>query len=275
MIIDTHQHFWRYNAAEYGWIGKGMEKIRRDFLPADLKKNIDRANVNAVISVQARQKLEETDWLLSLASDNDFIHGVVGWFPLAEPDIEAILERYAENKYLKGVRHVLQDEPDLDYMLRDGFNHGIHMLSRFNLIYEILIYEHQLPQAITFVDKHPSQIFVLNHIAKPLIRENVLSPWKENIAELARRENIYCKISGMVTEADYHHWDESQLNPYLEIVLDSFGPLRLMFGSDWPVCLLECSYEQWVEIIHRFIASLSVDEQYLIWEGNARNIYNV
>ena len=275
MIIDTHQHFWKYNADEYGWISKGMEKIRRDFMPADLKKNIDRTDVTVVISVQARQKLEETNWLLSLASENDFISGVVGWFPLADPEIEAILERYSENKNLKGVRHVLQDEPDPYYMLRKDFNRGICLLPRFSLIYEILIYEHHLPQTITFVDKHPNQIFVLDHIAKPLIRENVLSPWKENITELARRENVFCKISGMVTEADHHHWNENQLKPYFEIVLDSFGPSRLMFGSDWPVCLLACGYEQWVEIIYRFIASLSPDEQKQIWEENARNVYNL
>ncbi len=275
MIIDTHQHFWRYNPSEYSWIGKGMEKIRRDFVAADLKKTIDRAGVKAVISIQARQKLEETDRLLSLASVNDFIYGVVGWLPLTDSDIEAILERYSENKNLKGVRHILQDEPDPSYMLRDDFNRGIRLLSRFSLIYEILIFERHLPQTITFVDKHPNQIFVLDHIAKPLIRKNVLSPWKENIAELARRENVYCKISGMVTEADSKHWDEHQLMPYLEIVLDSFGPSRLMFGSDWPVCLLACSYKQWVGIIHRFIVSLSVDEQNLIWEGNARDIYNL
>ncbi len=275
MIIDTHQHFWRYNPSEYSWIGKGMERIRRDFMVADLKKTIDSVGVKAVISIQARQKLEETDRLLSLASVNDFIYGVVGWLPLTDPDIEAILERYSENKNLKGVRHILQDEPDPSYMLRDDFNRGIRLLSRFSLIYEILIFERHLPQTITFVDKHPNQIFILDHIAKPLIRKNVLSPWKENLAELARRENVYCKISGMVTEADVKHWDEHQLMPYLEIVLDSFGPSRLMFGSDWPVCLLACSYEQWVDVIHRFIASLSVDEQNLIWEGNARDIYNL
>lgn len=275
MIIDTHHHFWRYNPAEYGWIGKGMKKIRRDFLAADLKKTIDSVGVEAVISIQARQNLEETDWLLSLASVNDFIYGVVGWLPFTDPDIETILERYSENKNLKGIRHVLQDEPDPNYMLRNDFNRGIRLLSRFSLIYEILIFERFLPQTITFVDKHPNQIFVLDHIAKPLIRENVLSPWKENIAELARRENVYCKISGMVTEADSKHWDEHQLRPYLEIVLDSFGPSRLMFGSDWPICLLACSYKQWVEIIHRFIASLFPNEQKQIRESNARNIYNL
>ena len=275
MIIDTHHHFWRYNVAEYGWISKGMKKIRWDFMPADLKKTIDRAGVKAVISIQARQNLEETDWLLSLSSVNDFIYGIVGWLPLTDPDIEAILERYSENKNLKGIRHILQDEPDPNYMLRGDFNRGIRLLSGFNLIYEILICERHLPQAIIFVDKHPNQLFVLDHIAKPLIRKNVLSPWKENLAELARRENVSCKISGLVTEADYHHWDEHQLRPYLEIVLDSFGPSRLMFGSDWPVCLLACSYGQWVEIIHRFIASLSPGEQKQIWENNARNVYNL
>ncbi len=275
MIIDTHHHFWRYNPEEYGWIGEGMERIRRNFLPEDLKKTIGQLGVSGVISVQARQKLEETDWLLSQAMVNDFIRGIVGWVPIADFNIQEILEHYSRNTMLKGVRHVIQDEPDPEFMLRKDFNRGISSLSAFNLVYEILVFEHQLPQVIKFVDRHPHQIFVLDHIAKPRIKENMISPWKGNLTKLALRNNVYCKISGLVTEADPDQWDKQQLIPYLEAVLESFGSQRLMFGSDWPVCLLASEYKLWLDIVTAFIAFLSQEEQSLILGRNAVEVYHL
>ncbi len=275
MIIDTHQHFWKYDPEEYSWIGPEMKALQRDFLPEYLQKTLRQAGVDGVISVQARQTTGETEWLLSLAEENDFIRGIVGWVPLTDPAVEDLLERYADRRFFKGVRHVLQDEPDPDYMLRKDFNAGIRKLKRYDLLYEILIFERHLPQTLRFVDQHPGQMFVLDHIAKPLIRDRILSPWQENLTELARRDNIFCKISGLVTEADPYHWSEDQLKPYLETVLEAFGPERLMFGSDWPVCLTACRYEQWLDIVQRFIATLSEDEQALIMAENARKVYKL
>lgn len=258
--IDAHHHFWKYDAIEYGWIDDSMKAIRRDFLPQHLTEEIRAAGIDGVISVQARQTLEETDWLLNFAERNDFISGVVGWVPLRDAKVEAMLERSAANRKLKGVRHILQAEPE-GYMLGKDFHAGIDSLRSFNLAYDILVYEHQLSQAIELVDRHPHQVFVLDHIAKPRIREHVLSPWRKNIMALAQRPNVYSKISGVVTEADYLRWTETDLQPYLEVALEAFGPHRLMFGSDWPVCLVACSYRKWFETVSGFIARLSSAEQ--------------
>ena len=272
MILDAHQHFWKYTRTEYDWIDDAMAVIRRDFLPADLKQTIKDAGVVGVVSVQARQTIEETAWLLDLAGKHDFIRGVVGWVPLISPDIDEHLARFAANKKLKGVRHVLQGEAD-EYMSRADFNAGIEELRRHDLVYDILIVERQLPAAIALVDRHPNQTFVLDHVAKPRIRENVLDPWRENIRELARRPNVFCKISGVVTEADYRAWTPQQLRPYFDVVLESFGPRRLMFGSDWPVCLVACGYRRWVELVREFIATLSPDEQQNILGDTALRAY--
>src|SRR5260221_6107907 len=205
-MLDSHHHFWRYSPAEYGWIDDSRTALRRDFLPADLKPEIDVVGIEGVVSVQARQSLQETRWLLELADQHDFIRGVVGWVPLVSPTVAGDRDPLDAHPKLRAVRHVLQDEPDPDYMLRSDFNEGIWTLERFGLAYDILIYERQLPQAIRFVDRHPRQVFVLDHIAKPRVRDNLSSPWDENIRELARRENVYCKISGVATEADWQGW---------------------------------------------------------------------
>src|SRR5947209_1697753 len=197
MIIDSHHHFWRYDPWEYVWISNTMGILRRDFLPGELQEHIAAAGIDGVVSVQARQTLVETQWLLDLADENDFIRGVVGWVPLTSPSVERDLERFTDRPKLKAVRHVLQDEPDDDYMLRDDFDRGIRALKRFGLRYDLLIFERHLPQAIQLVDRHPDQVFILDHIAKPRIRERVTSPWKENLRELARRTNVYCKLSGI------------------------------------------------------------------------------
>ncbi len=275
MIIDSHHHFWKYNPAEYDWIDDSMKAIRNDFLPENLKIIIQEAGVDGVISVQAQQSVEETDWLIGMGNRNNFIKGVIGWLPLIQKDIEDYLEKYADEKLLKGVRHVIQGEPDPEFILRKDFNHGISSLKKYSLIYDILIVERQLPNTIRFVDQHPDQVFVLDHIAKPLIGQNELSPWKENIKELARRENVNCKISGMVTEAGYQNWTPSQLQPYFDIVLETFGPDRLLFGSDWPVCMVATTYTNWVNLVRKNIASYTETEQVKIMGENAARIYQL
>jgi len=252
-----------------------MRAIRRDFLPADLQAEMSAAGVEGVVSVQARQTVEETAWLLELARTNGFIKGVVGWVPLIDANVRDHLEACALNPKLRAVRHVLQGEPDERYMLREGFNAGIRALGRFGLVYDILIFERQLPQTIEFVGRHPSQVFVLDHIAKPRIKENALEPWASGIKELARRENVFCKVSGMATEADWAAWSESQLRPYFDTVLEAFGPNRLMFGSDWPVCLVASGYRRWLDAVTAFARDLSASEQQQLFGGTATAVYHL
>ena len=275
MVIDSHHHFWRYNPREYGWISESMQVLRRDFLPPDLQKVLTTAGVDGVVSVQARQSLGETEWLLELADKQDFIRGVVGWVPLCSADLRGHLERLIARRKLKSVRHVLQDEADDQFMLRAEFDRGIAALKDFGLRYDILIFERHLPHAITLVDRHPEITFIIDHIAKPRIRENILSPWRENLAELARRENVYCKLSGLATEADHRSWTQAQLRPYMETALEAFGPRRLMFGSDWPVCLLACGYERWFDIVSGFASRLSGSERERLSGGTAVEAYGL
>ena len=274
-VIDAHHHFWRYNTQDFGWIDDAMRVIRRDFLPIDLEKEIRAAGVDGVVSVQARQSLEETHWLLELAGQNPFIRGVVGWAPLIAPDADKIVGELAANPKLRSLRHVLQGEPDERYMLRADFNRGLAALQLHNLAYDILIFERHLPQSIELVDRHPEQVFVLDHVAKPRIKDNLLEPWRKNILELAKRPNVYCKISGMVTEADYTRWTEAQLLPYVDTVLEAFGPQRLMLGSDWPVSLVACDYSRWVNLVRSWIKKLSAAEQKRILGDTAIEAYRL
>jgi L-fuconolactonase len=273
--IDAHNHFWRYTADEYSWIGEGMERIRRDFLPHDLLTEIGAAGVDGTVAVQARQTVAETKWLLELADRYDFIKGVVGWAPFLEPCLEEEVTDLLERGKLKGLRHVVHDEPDPNFILRGDFNEGIDKIQKFGLVYDILIFERHLPQTIQFVDRHPNQVFVVDHIAKPRIREGALSPWQEHITELARRENVNCKLSGMATEASWTDWRQSDLVPYVETILAAFGPKRLLFGSDWPVVLMASEYSNWVETARALISRLSVDEQQQIMGGTAKRVYNL
>jgi len=273
-VIDSHHHFWRYTDADYGWIPPEWSIIKRDFLPADLQPEIAAAGVDGVISVQARQSLVETEWLLDFAARHAFIRGVVGWVPLIDPAVETHLDRFASAPKLRALRHVLQGEPD-DYMLRADFNRGISALTRRGLIYDILVLERQLPSTITFVDRHPDQVFVLDHIAKPKIGANELEPWAKNIRELARRPNVACKLSGMVTEADVKTWTPAQLQPYFDVVIEAFGPRRLLFGTDWPVCLAGVNYSRWKNIVADALRAFSPSEQAAIFGDNARRLYRL
>jgi L-fuconolactonase len=252
-----------------------MKPIQRDFLPSDLQLQIRNAGINGTVLIQARQTLHETAWNLALSEENPFIRGVVGWVPLVEKAVEDELAKLSANTKLKAVRHVLHDEADTFYMLRKDFNEGITVLPKFNLAYDLLIFERHLSQSIQFVDRHPNVTFVVDHIAKPRIRERVLSPWRENIIELSRRENVFCKVSGMVTEADWQNWKPDDLRPYFDVVLEAFGPRRLMFGSDWPVIILACSYGMWAELVVELISDLSNEEKSWILGKTSAKVYRL
>ena len=252
-----------------------MESIQRDFLIPELYAVTRQAGVTSTVAVQARQTIEETEWLVGLARDHELIRGVVGWVPLIDADVAKYLENLSASRKLKGTRHVLHDESDDFYMLRDDFNRGISLLNDFDLRYDILIFERHLPQTIQFVDRHPNQLFIVDHIAKPRIKDRVRSPWEAAITELARRENVYCKLSGMATEAEWKGWTESDLRPYFDTVLAAFGPKRLMFGSDWPVIQVACSYQRWADTVRSWIAELSRAEELSIMSGTAKTAYSL
>ncbi len=275
MKIDSHHHFWKYDPHTYSWMDEKMEVLKIDYQPADLKKEIAEAGIDGVVSVQADQSLRETDDLLEHARTNDFILGVVGWFPLADNKVRDLFDKYSNNELLKGVRHVVQDEPDDNFILDDQFNRGVSLLKDYNWVYDILIYERQLGPSIQFVDRHPEQIFVLDHIAKPRIGDSAMEPWKAQMYEISKRENVSCKLSGIATEAKWNEWKKEDLIPYMEIALDAFGPSRVMFGSDWPVAKLAVEYGPWVEIFRDFISNLSDNEKSLIEGRVALEVYGL
>ena len=273
--IDAHQHLWKYAAPEYPWISENMDVLQRDFLVHDLMDVLAESGIDGAVSVQARQTLAETRWLLELAHRHEVIRGVVGWVALTDPKVDRDLEHFATHAKLKSVRHVLHDEADDFYVLREDFNRGINLLKDFGLRYDLLIFERHLPQTIQFVDRHPNQIFILDHIAKPKIKQGVISPWRENLRELAQRENVFCKLSGLVTEASWQSWTDADLDPYLQVVLTAFGATRIMFGSDWPVMLLGSSYKRWVSMVQRAISQLSEYEQERILGKTATEVYRL
>jgi len=274
MRIDAHQHFWRYSAAEYGWIQPGSP-LQRDFLPPDLAPLLAEHSLAGTVAVQARQDLAENAFLLELADQHPLIQGVVGWVDLRSEEVAEQLARFAPHPKFVGVRHVVQDEPDDAFLLREDFLRGVAMLSEFGLTYDILIYPRQLPAAIRFVERLDEQPLVLDHMAKPPVREGTLSPWREQIRELAQYPHVLCKVSGLVTEADWSHWTPSDLRPYLDVVFDAFGPQRLMFGSDWPVCLLAGRYDQVVQVVPDYMGSFSAADQDAILGGNASRFYGL
>ena len=252
-----------------------MEALKRDFLPADLINELNDTGFNGSVAVQARQSIEETQWLLDLANENDLIKGVVGWVDLCSEKSEDQLKSFTEHVKFSGVRHVLHDEPDDRYMLSDSFLNGIEKLGRFDLVYDILIFPRHLPYACELVSSFPRQKFVLDHLAKPSIRERIISPWKDEIKKLADNPNVFCKLSGMVTEANWNGWNKEDFIPYLEIILEYFGPFRIMIGSDWPVCTVSADYACTMNIVIDYIHSLPLAEQEMILGKNAIQIYNL
>jgi L-fucono-1,5-lactonase len=273
--IDAHHHLWRYDAAEYGWIGPEMKALARDFLPQDLELELISSGIAGTVVVQARQSLEETRWLLSIADKSQMIRGVVGWADLCSVVFATQLQELSAAKKLKGLRHVVQDEPDDNFLNGPEFSRGIALLAGTGMVYDILIYERQLATAIEFVDRHPNQKFVLDHIAKPQIRTKMIEPWRTQIQELAQRESVFCKLSGMVTEASWTSWTIDDLRPYFDVVLDAFGPSRLMAGSDWPVCLLASTYQRWLQTLEQLTAQLSESERESIFGGVAAQVYRL
>ena len=278
--IDAHHHLWRYTPEEYGWIDEDMQALRRDFLPRDLIAEIAAAgaagmHIDGTIAVQARQTLEETRWLLDVANDCDAIRAVVGWAPIAGEEFPGCMEEFDEREKLKGLRHVIQGEKDEHYILREDFNSGIRTMLGSGLVYEILIYERHLEDTIYFADEHPNQVLVLDHIAKPLIAGGVLEPWASRMMELGERENVWCKLSGMVTEADWRGWTPETLKPYLDVAVQAFGPERLMAGSDWPVCLLASGYAQWFEVLRQYFAPFGETERASVFGGTAVGVYGL
>lgn len=275
MFIDAHQHFWKYDAHEYPWINESMRVLRRDFLPEDLVREQAKAGGNGSVAVQARQSIEETRWLLELADQHPVIRGVVGWVDLRSAEVRDQLSRWAGHPKLVGVRHVVQDEPDVRFLMQTDFVRGIRQMRELDLAYDLLVYPKQLPAAIELVKELPEQRFVLDHMAKPLIRAGVLGPWPDYIRELARHSNVYCKISGLVTEAAWQGWKQEDFRMFLDVVWEAFGEDRLMVGSDWPVCLLAATYKQVMDIPRQYFAAQPELTQKKIFGTNAEKFYGL
>jgi L-fuconolactonase len=273
-VIDAHHHLWRYNESEFGWISPEIKMLRRDFLPAELCCEMAKAGVHGAVAVQACESLAETRWLLECAEANPWIRGVVGWLPLLEGDVAEVVREFAGAEKLKGVRYVVQAEAD-DFVLREDFNAGVAALRGTGLVYDILIFERHLANTVEFVSRHPEQRFVLDHVAKPKIRAGEMEPWRENLFALAENGNVYCKLSGMVTEADWGGWTLDGLRPYLDAALEAFGPERLMAGSDWPVCLLASGYGQWWEVLREWLRDWNAEQTDMILGGTATRVYQL
>lgn len=275
MIIDSHQHFWIYNPKTHEWIDDSMAVIRRDFLPSDLDKIYKENDVDGCIAVQADQTIKETEFLIKLSQENSFIKGVVGWVDLRSENLEKDLDNYSNINIVKGFRHIVQGEPDCNFLLRPSFLKGISALEKYNYTYDILVYPHQLGATLEFIKRFPKQKFVIDHIAKPYIKDGFYDGWAILMQEIAKHENVYCKVSGMVTEADFDNWTPEQIKPYLNLVFKAFGTSRVMFGSDWPVCLVAGDYKEVKNLVTNFIADLSANEQANIMGLNAIKFYNL
>ena len=273
MRLDSHQHFWRYSAAEYPWMQPEWP-IRRDFLPDDLAPELESCGLQGCVAVQARQSLAETRWLLGLASASPMVRGVVGWVDLRSPQVEEELAEFAGNPKLVGVRHVVQDEPD-GFLLSAEFQRGIGKLRGAGLTYDLLIFPHQLSSAVALAQAFPEQPFVLDHLAKPNVRDGVLSPWREHIRALAACPNVLCKVSGLVTEARWHGWQPGDFRPFLDVVFEAFGPARLMYGSDWPVALLAARYVEVYALARDYVATFGADAEAKFFGLNAARFYNL
>lgn len=275
MNIDAHQHFWIYNQKEFGWIDASMAPIRRNFLPHDLQPELKANAFDGSVVVQTRQTPEETPWLLDLAEHNPSILGVVGWADLCSPGIQSQLNTLTRNPKLVGLRHIVQSEADDRFLLQPDFLRGIAALEEFELAYDILIYSRHLPVATEFVQRFPRQRFVLDHLAKPPIKAGQIDFWAKGIRALAASPNVFCKLSGLVTEADWQHWKPEHITPYLDVAFESFGPERLMIGSDWPVCLVAASYARAVQLVKDYIRPLSPQSQAAVLGGNAARFWRL
>jgi len=275
MKIDSHHHFWRYRPETHGWIDERMGVLKRDYLPEDLAPLLRAQGFDGCVAVQAAQTLDETRFLLDLSDHHAFIRAVVGWVDLRSPDVERQLADLARHPRFKGVRHIVQSEPDDRFLVREDVLRGLAVLEPFGLAYDILIYARQLPAAIELARRLPRQRFVLDHIAKPEIAAGRVSPWKEQVRELAASPNASCKLSGMVTEAAWKGWTAADFRPYLDVVFEAFGPDRLMIGSDWPVCLLAGDYGTVMGLVEDYMAGRPAAEREKVLGGNAARFYRI
>ena len=273
MIVDAHQHFWRYKPREYAWIDDRMTALRRDFLPADLVPHLEQAGVDATIAVQTQHSIGETEWLLQLAGTHPFIAGVVGWVDLQADDVDAQLAQLRARGPLSGIRHIVQGEADDRFLLGAAFGRGIAALGQAGLPYDILIYPRHLAVAAEFAGRFPAQAFVLDHLAKPEIRVGAIDEWAADLRRLAAAPNVWCKLSGLVTEADRGAWTPAQIEPYLDVAFECFGAGRLMAGSDWPVCTLAADYSRTMTVVRDYVGRFTSAEREAVLGGNARAIY--
>ncbi len=272
--LDSHQHFWNFDPIRDNWITEEMEVIRRDFLPSDLKPLLDANGILGCVAVQADQSEAETDFLLDLASDHDFIQGVVGWVDLCLEQINERLDYYSQFPKLRGFRHILQAEAP-EFILRPEFQRGIAALQDYGFTYDILIYPKHLPNSLKLVQNHPGQLFVIDHLAKPDIKNGRFDGWDAGLKAIAGYDNVYCKLSGMITEAELKTWTKEDIFPFMDKAFEAFGAERLMFGSDWPVCKLAGEYEVVCELVDEYLSKLSADEQEMVWGKNAEHFYNL
>jgi L-fuconolactonase len=275
MRLDSHQHFWKYNPIRDSWINDDMSVIKRDFYPQDLKPLLIENKMDGCIAVQADQSEEETLFLLEQAEKDSIVKGVVGWVDLKSPLVEERLQYFSLFKKIKGFRHIVQGEADDKFLLRNDFCNGIEALGKFKFTYDILVYPRQLEAVLKFVSLFPNQPFVIDHLAKPFIKDGRMDNWKKEISALATFENVYCKVSGMVTEANWKTWKESDFKPYLDLVFESFGTKRLMYGSDWPVCLVAASYKKQLSIVENYLVSFSETERNDVMVNNAQRFYSL
>ncbi len=275
MFVDAHQHFWNYSPARDTWIGDDMSVLKRDYMPADLQPHLHTHCVDACIAVQADQSEQETLFLLEQARHNPFVAGVVGWVDLCSPSLCDRLQYFARFPALRGFRHVAQSEPDDRFLIRDDFVHGVSMLKQFGFTYDILIYARQLPAAVALVEKLPDQAFVLDHIGKPNMKAREIDRWAQGIRALAANSRVYCKVSGLITEADWNSWRADDFKPYLDVVFDAFGTDRLMFGSDWPVCLLAGTYAQAKSLVDDYVGGSPESDREKLFGGNAVRFYGL
>jgi L-fuconolactonase len=275
MKIDSHQHFWQYHPVKDAWINEDMKVIQRDFLPADLLPLLEAKHIDGCVSVQADQSEEETRFLLQLAKENDFIKGVVGWIDLRAANLEERLEQFSQYKKLKGFRHIVQGESEVDFLLREDFCTGISKLAKYNFTYDLLIFPKHLPYATALVKRFPQQSFVIDHLAKPDFKQIDFAVWEKEIRAIAAYPNVMCKVSGLVTEADWNNWTAADFTYCLDVVTDAFGMDRLMFGSDWPVSLLAASYVESCDIVENYFSKFSNEEQDKFWGGNAIEFYHL
>jgi L-fuconolactonase len=272
--IDSHQHFWKFDPIRDSWIDDSMQKIQRDFLPEDLLPLLTENKFQGCVAVEADQSEDQTNFLVDLASKNNFIKGVVGWVDLLDKNVSERLNHFSVNKIIKGFRHVVQAEAD-DFMLRNDFRNGITALKEFDFTYDILIFHRQLPAAIDLVNRFPNQKFIIDHIAKPNIKSGEIESWKKNIQEIAKAANVSCKVSGMVTEADWNSWKTADLKPYLDVVFDNFSTDKILFGSDWPVCNVASNYTEVADALDDYLRQFSIQEQNKIWYENAKAFYKL